>query len=300
LMCPEAVRRLFFCALAAGLALPFEEALACASCSIGGDEPVLLYPNESLKLLATLSRTFASTYFKSDGTKGQSSGPQAQDNLAVGVGRALSQRSYISLGFPLVRNQGAHGAAWGFGDLLLAGRTTLVAASFVAPTVPQLQLLWGYKSALGRSEFDSSREDGLDAFGGGFDEARLGLDAWFGLRALKAGAALVGLMPLSRVVAGSTLSPAPTLRAWLTTGYDFTDRFVVLLSVVRDLQGELRRDSVPQGPQSTKSATSVAASAALRCSDTEVLRLGYGLLAAQGSYNANRAHRVSLTYLRAW
>jgi hypothetical protein len=111
---------------------------------------------------------------------------------------------------------------------------------------------------------------------------------------------VVGLMPLSRKVAGSTLSPAATLRAWLTAGYTFTDRLGVLLSVVRDLQGELRRDAVLQGPQSTKSATSVAASAALRCSDTEVLRLGYGRTAAQGGYNANQAQTLSLTYLRAW
>lgn len=285
--------------LVAALSFP-SVARACASCSAGGDDPLVLYPNETWKVYASVGRQAQFNYLMADGTSGVGANPDTRDALTLAVGYAVTRRVFTTLTMPLVRNATASESAWGLGDLSLSGRWTVWPADFDAPWIPQVQLLAGYRNAIGRSAFESSRFDGLDQFGQGVDEVRTGVDLWLGMFAWKLGAAAEVLVPFGRANAlGEWLRNAPIVRALVSAGYGWDGWGRVMASLIRDQQGSVSLDG-RKLPDSSKTVHSLSLAADAQVSEQDVLRVSVARLAAFASANVNQATSVSLAYMHAW
>ena len=285
--------------LAAALSMP-SAAWACASCSAGGDDPLVLYPNETWKLYLSAGRQAQFTFLKADGTAGVGINPDTRDAFTLAVGHAITRRVFATVALPLVRNAVGSDAAWGLGDLSLASRWTVVPQDFVDPYIPQVQLLGGYRNAIGRSGFDSVAGDGLDEFGQGVDEGRLGVDVWFGMFAWKLGAAGELLLPFGRFNSERAwLRNAPIVRALVSTGYGWEGWGRAMISLVRDQQGEVSLAG-QKLPNTGKTVYSLSVSVDAEITEQDVLRVSAARLAAFSSNNVTQATSVGLAYLHAW
>ncbi len=173
---------------------------ACASCGSGGDEPLVLFPAEALKIHGNISVTPQLASTGPDGSTLRSAGPDRRITSTFAAGLAMSPRGFLTISQSLVTNSRiassetaaapAKQTESGLGDPLVSGRYTLVMPNLSRPLMPQVQVLAGYRPAMGRSIHDSSDAHLLDVFGSGFDEIRIGTDLWLGMLAVKPGLAV--------------------------------------------------------------------------------------------------------------
>ncbi|MBM4252361.1 MAG: hypothetical protein FJ146_10355 [Deltaproteobacteria bacterium] len=218
-----------------------EAAFGCASCGSGGDDPLILYPNERDKTFLALGRTAGFRNINANGGLATAGGPLERENLTVAYGHSFSIRSFATVTVPTFRNVGEHDAVSGVGDPLVVTRYTLVMPDLTEPLVPQVQLIAGFKQSHARSVHDAQNtRDLLDVFGTGFSDARAGVDLWFGQYATKFGLAQTVAQPLSRSYDGIEYHPGLIARTTLTTGYQWTSMVKTLVGANREQTRELR------------------------------------------------------------
>lgn len=295
------LRSVFWVAIGLGILMP-RLAQACASCSSGGDDVLILYPNETWKVLVAAGRTTDYRYVEPDGSYGTAAGPVAKDAFTLAVGRALGYRGFVTLTVPYVHNVGENRggeseAAWGLGDAAVNGRWTALPQVFTEPWLPQIQLMAGYRHSRARSMHTSAHPQLLDVFGTGFSEGRLGVDVWFGMLPWKVGFAEVISVPLARDLAGMRIRPGPALRSVVTTGYARDRLGKVVVGLVREDAAALSEDSVPVA-DSGRTSHALFFSLDAEITDQDSVRLSASRLAAFGSHNTSQATVVALAYMR--
>lgn len=230
---------------AASLSLAASRAVACASCGSGGDDVMVLYPNEEQKLYAGFARQGGFRNIDTDGEDRTAGGPERRETMALAYGRAFSRRSFATLTLPLHRNILGDESASGIGDPVLAGRYTLVMQNLAEPILPQVQLIFGYKHAQATSIHDTEEPKTLlDVFGSGFSEARGGIDVWFGQSMVKPGIAVNANYPLAKRYADKTLQPGYGTRATASLALSAPApwRLKSALGVNRESRAELQID----------------------------------------------------------
>ena len=272
---------------------------ACASCGGGGDDALVLYPNETWKVLIGLGRTSGYQYVQPDGRIGHSAGPDAQDMVAVSMGKAFSRRLALTVTVPYLRNVNVVATRRGFSDPSATLRWTVVAPDFTVPELPQVQLLVGLRYGILGSIYEAQRADLLDVFGAGFDEAKVGCDVWFGMFPIQFGTAFMALFPLPRLVTGSVIQPGAAFRALLTLAYTRVDVGRIWFGLSRDVQSLLKQDGEVQA-QSGKIAHNLAGGLDAYVSPMDVIRLSAAQQAAFASANALASLTLQLAYSRAW
>ena len=195
-----------FCALAM---LNMESiARACASCGSGGDDPLILYPNERIKDYFGLSQSSNFKNIDPDGSESTSGGPNTKQTFTLATGRALSTRSFAAFTVPYIRNLRDGKTIAGVGDVSVAGRYSAILQSIDEPLIPQLQVLFGYKVATGRSTHNSQELKTLmDVTGTGFDEIKTGIDIWWGISRIKPGFSQLFLFPQAKSFQGVRHQP---------------------------------------------------------------------------------------------
>jgi hypothetical protein len=185
---------LFFIAIGT-LELPL---FACASCSSGADEPLILYPNEKAKIYLGFTQRSGNEALGADGTEFTRSKIDTQRQVLYSAGFSLGTRSFFSFSLPWLENSSADKSVSSHGDPSVAARYTIVLQSIADPLwIPQVQAVLGYKKSVSPSMHSVSPEnfDVTETFGTGFDDIRTGLDVWYGLYAFKAGGSWIVVQP---------------------------------------------------------------------------------------------------------
>lgn len=199
------------------------DAYACASCGSGGDEPLVLFPAEALKIHGSISVTPQLESTGPDGSALQSAGPDRRVTSTFAAGMAISPRGFLTVSQSLVTNSRIASSEpgmspstqsqSGIGDPSVSGRYTLVMPQLSRPLIPQVQILAGYRPAMVRSIHDSSDVHLLDVFGSGFDEIRIGTDLWLGMLAVKPGLAASVTESVATRHNSTLLKPGTLIRA---------------------------------------------------------------------------------------
>ena len=272
-------------------------ARACASCGSGGEDPLILYPNERFKSYLGFSRTNGFRSVGADGAVGESYGPEAKasDTLALGFG--LSLRSFVTVTEALIENRGQSELKRGAGDPLFAARYTLLLQEMDEPWIPQVQLITGFRPAWAKSV--QTTADTLEMFGSGFPEYKLGVDLWWGMQdapPLRFGAAHIGTRSMRRTYSGMDIQPGQLSRTNVTIGYAFEPYGKVLFGATREVRAVTRVDGEVQ-EASDSEMNGVFVTGDGKWDDTSMARL---TLSRQGNWGRNRQGTQSSTMTLAW
>lgn len=222
-------------AIAAATISSSRSSYACASCGSGGDDPLILYPNERFKAYLGLSHANVVANINPDGSTASPGGIENKQALTLAGGVGFTPRSFATLTIPMLRNVGSNASRTAIGDASIAGRYTLVMQSIDEPLVPQVQLTYGYKHSYARSLYESRElKTQLDVFGSGFSDVRLGADIWLGMPVIKPGVALHLAKALPAKMHGVSYEPGLVTRATLSVGYMPTDMWRLTVGINRD------------------------------------------------------------------
>ncbi|MGE0174945.1 MAG: hypothetical protein AB7T49_19285 [Oligoflexales bacterium] len=275
--------------------------LACASCGSGGDDPLILYPNERLKVFVGLSEARDFRNIDPAGSEVTAGGPTAKQTLTSAIGYGISTRSFVTATQPYVRNVRGDASRSSFGDPSLAGRYSIFLQSFDDPYLPQVQILYGYKHALSRSIHESKElKTLLDVYGTGFSEIRGGLDIWFGITPIKPGISQTFSLPQKRSFDGIEYRPGLISRTTLSLGYGWSDSCKVTVGANRESREHLKVDGIKQD-SSTQLNNSEFASVDIMTNSNNSWRLSASRQAAFGkNYNTSRSNNFGIAYMHSF
>ncbi|MBI3295933.1 MAG: hypothetical protein HYZ71_14500 [Deltaproteobacteria bacterium] len=275
-------------------------ALACASCGSGGEDPLILYPNESHKFYLGQSNTFGIKNVELDGSLVTAGGPILKSSATVAYGERLGRDLFATVTVPVIRNQNETRSETALADPSLSLRYTILLPTLVDPRwVPQVQLIMGYKFAVSRGVFDSEDpKELMDVFGTGFSELRFGVDVWSGNGPVKMGFAFTAAQPLARTIKGAHFEPGIVLRSTVTGGYDWATHLRLSAGIVREDKAGMILDGVPLPVNESLSHT-VFLNQDWDVTEIDRLRLSYvqtsALFENRGGVNS---HILALAYMR--
>ncbi len=274
-------------------------ALACASCGSGGDSPLILYPNEAVKAYVGGSHQSGFKAVTASGAVGTDLGPASKDTLTVAAGATFLTDWFATVTVPRVTNARDGREKSGLGDPLAAVSWTALPASLLTPALPQVQLQLAYKRATSTSVYDSEDANWLDVYGTGFDEARAGVDVWWGAAAWKAGCAAVAILPRARSYDGKELAPGRGARVTVTGGYGFHEAGKIIAGAVVERRAR-RTSGGAARADSAEDANNAFLGGDAQITGTQSLRLTLTRAAAFGrSRNATAADGVTLAWMGA-
>lgn len=280
-------------------AVSARECFACASCGSGGDDPLILYPNEDVKLYLAASRSFGFKTVDVNGRTGTDGGATEKDALTLAVGKALSTNAFVTLTVPYLQNSRGSQNERGWGDPLASLRWTVLPQDITEEWRPQVQVLLGHRFAVARSIHESNSLHALDVFGSGTPETKSGLDVFWGMTNVKFGFAHVYYLPGAREFAGVTVEPGLGQKQVVTLGYGVSPYGKVLVGLTREIRSE-RRENGRRVPESSERNHGGFLTIDYNISSLSVLRATF---ATRGSFFTNRntssSNSASVAYMRA-
>ncbi|KAB8033300.1 hypothetical protein [Fluviispira multicolorata] len=179
-----------------------QNAKACSSCGSSATSPLVLNPDENLKMYFGISENLN---FMDYGAKGADSTEQipnqkitSRRTLTLAIGYRTTENSFVTLTGSGVQNQGPIDRGFPemgmadkqylMGDPILAGRYNLVNMDITNTYRPQVQLAMSYKPSLAKNMVDNE-PSAIKTVGNGFHQVTAGVDFWFGMSAVQFGAA---------------------------------------------------------------------------------------------------------------
>jgi hypothetical protein len=225
--------------------LSASQALACASCGSGGDDPMILYPWESWKAYVSIARTGEIESLDNQGDTVASYGPKVRNTTTVAMGHSFSPRLFATATAPYIVNRRDEYDRSSWGDPLLALRYTALQQTMANDLMPQIQLVASYRTGQATSKYDQTDSQQLDVFGSGIPEGRAGFDIWSGMYDWKGGFAQTMTVPIGTkdTIMGKTQA-GYIFRSTLTLGYGWLDNFKLLVGLNRDQTTRSRVDGV--------------------------------------------------------
>lgn len=286
--------------LSAAISLLSSDAFACASCGSGSDDPLILWPNESFKTYLGFSSSGQFETVDPKGKTGTESGPTARDGVTFAVAKALREDLFFSWTQPVLQNRLQDASLRSLGDPMAAVRWSWLLPDFTNPWQPQIQLMLSQKFAHTRSLQESTRADLLDAFGTGIPETKVGIDAFWGMHALKAGFACAWLFPEERALGRSLIFPGNGVRSTLTMGHALGEKSKILTGFVREMRQRRRTDG-RRVDNSEVVANSIFLTLDLGLSNSDTLRLSFSDRGRMfDNKNLVAARALSLALLTTW
>ena len=216
------------------IATKIDVALACASCGSSGDDPLVMFPNESAKMLLSFSQVSGFRNIDSRGQESAAGGPDSKQSLGLSAGKAISHRSFVTLTGSVLKNVKGDQEKNSLGDPSLSGRYTLVMLSLDEIYTPQVQLSYGYKHQIAKGIRDSKERFLLDVGGTGFSDLRAGVDVWYGLWSIKPGIAFSVVNPIAKEIHGKTYDPGLIYRSTTSVSYLTDQNFKLGLGTNRE------------------------------------------------------------------
>ena len=277
-----------------------EQSYACASCGSGGDDPMILYPWESVKIYAGFTRSSGFTLLDAAGREGMQLAPDTRNTTTIAVGRSISNRFFATVTAPYIVNKRNAFERSGWGDLLVSARYTILSQDISVEWQPQVQLIGGLRSGKATSVYDYRDPAMLDVFGAGVPEARVGLDVWHGMFDWKAGIAQTVTAPLAaRQSSIGVVRNGLTLRSTVTAGYGWGELAKLLVGVNREQTTRKTIDG-KLWDESDSLSHNIFISADAKVQEHSTLRLTISKAAAIGvSKNTTRSDMVTLSMMRA-
>lgn len=219
--------------------------LACASCGSGGEDPLVLYPNESQKFYIGVSRASNFDSINESGNvQTDTMGPKNKSQVQLSYGMSFGTRSFVTVGIPLLGNSHTRNSEYGFGDPMLSGRYTVLPMTLANEYRPQVQLLASYKPAIAKSIHTSKDPDGLDIFGSGYTQYRIGLDIWSGMTWLQYGMAQTFAFSGPRTVGDHKLQPGMEYRTVFSLGHTFEETAKFTMGLSRTYASEKKDNNI--------------------------------------------------------
>lgn len=215
-------------------------AFACASCGSGGDDPLIMYPNEIWKGYLGLTRVSDFQLVDENGHIGEEVGPDQKIQLTTSLGRQINFRSFATVTIPYIMNRYKTDSKRGFGDPLLAVRYTILSQDLTEEYIPQVQVIASYRYGMSKSIYESKDSHRLDVFGSGFSQYRIGLDIWSGMTWLQYGVAHVMGFSQSKTANDHKIEPGIEIRSTATVGHTFSGLGKISSGINRQQISELR------------------------------------------------------------
>lgn len=236
-----------------------QSSFACSSCGSSATAPLVLNPNENLKMYLGLSQNFGYMNYGGYGASGTTRTANkmlsSRKTLTLAVGYRTSEDSFVTLTGSAVQNEGpantmnyAEGTKtrYLFGDPILSGRYNLVNMGMDNIYRPQIQLMAGYKPSVAKNMVD--RDGGpIDTVGNGFHQTNAGIDFWWGMPFVQFGASQLITYSFDRKPnndVGDGLTQEKRTRnlqytTIVTLGHSFTEyKFSIQGGVILDHIGE--------------------------------------------------------------
>jgi len=275
-------------------------ALACASCSSGGDEGLVLFPNEEFKLGLALGRSGQFANVDGQGRESSAGAVVAKETFRLSAGYQPVIGFFAVVGVPVVSNVGEDFRRSGLGDPMITARYTILQQTFVRPLVPQVQIYGGYKHSIARSLHDTSdMKRQSDVYGNGFSEMRAGIDSWYGMSRIRAGLAALWWDGFDRVIGGVTYRPGLGVRLTATVGAGWTAKQKSVVGMYHDEVEAIEIGGVTKGGADQES-NSIFAAHEWMTAMNESWRVSASRQAAFGNRrNATTASTLNLMYLKA-
>ncbi len=172
----------------------------CSSCGTSATSPLVLNPNENLKMYLGLSQNYNFMNYGghqvSGTTKTVNRMLSTRKTLMLAVGYRTSEDSFVTLSGSFLQNEGTADSMnpskgtkvkYLYGDPILSGRYNLVNMGFDNIYRPQIQLMGSYKPSIAKNMVD---KDGgpVDTVGNGFHQIIGGVDLWWGMPYIQFGA----------------------------------------------------------------------------------------------------------------
>jgi len=275
-------------------------ALACASCGSGSDDPLVLWPSEKFKTYVGVSTTGGFEAVGADGQRGRDAGPTSRDSLVVAVGKALREDLFTTITMNGLQTRNQKSSLRSVGDPMLAVRWSWLMPDFTEPALPQIQLMASYKFAHAKALQETQRLDLLDAFSTGLPETKWGVDVFWGMSPVKGGFAIAALFPEERRLGPSVVFPGNGLRLTGTLGLALDQRSKILVGGVQERR-EKRRDNGVRIDDSEVSSTSVFLTGDWGFAENQMLRVS---LTDKGHWGENRntiaSRSVNIAWLSTW
>lgn len=276
-------------------------AKGCASCGSGGDDPLILYPNERHKVFVGLGSMGG---FRNIGPSGEiltAGGPTRRYTTTMAIGHSFSPRSFATLTVPYIRNVRDGETRAGMGDPSLSARYTLLMPSIVDPWIPQVQVFGGYRTGSARSLRNTEDPKTLlDVMGTGFAEGRGGVDLWYGQFATLFGLAHIVSYPLAQVYEQVSYQPGLAHRSTLTVGYRWLPHVKTLIGTNREAHEPINVAGNPSR-DSDQLNYSTFLTQDYMLDQLKMLRLTASQMGAYGPIkNGVRASTVMVAYMQAF
>lgn len=286
---------LFLCFLTA------ERAIACASCGSGGEDPLVLYPNESQKMYFGMSRASNFENVDQSGkTQTSSLGPKNKTQLHISYGKSFGSRSFVTVGIPLMVNSHSRNSEYSYGDPMLSGRYTVLPMTLANEYRPQIQFLASYKPAIAKSVHESKDPEGLDVFGNGYTQFRAGIDIWSGMTWLQYGLAQTLAFSVPKTADDHKLQPGIEYRTVFSLGHTFEDTAKCTLGISRLFTDE-RRDQNQVVANSDQLNHSVFVTGEYFVDTVSTVRLTLTRQAAVfHNHNTLRSDSLTVAYMRSF
>ena len=276
-------------------------ALACASCGSGGDDPLILYPWESLKVYVGFSRSEGFVPVDAAGKDGSQLAPDARNTTTISMGHTFSDRVFATVTAPYIVNKRDSYERSGWGDPMLTARYTLVSQDISMEWVPQVQVIGALRAGQATSVYDYKDPALLDVFGVGVPEGRIGVDVWHAMFDWKGGLAQTFTAPLaSRESQIGEVRNGVTLRSTATLGYGWGDTSKVIFGLNREQSTRKTIDGKPWAD------SDILSHSAFLTADTKLqqhttVRLTVARTAAFGAArNTSRSDTVTMAMMRAF
>ncbi len=173
---------------------------ACSSCGSSATSPLVLNPNENLKMYLGLSQNYSYMNYGGHQIEGTTRTVNrmlsTRKTLTLAVGFRTSEDSFVTLSGTFLQNEGASDpmnpaegtkVKYLYGDPILSGRYNLVDLEIDNIYRPQVQLMGSYKPSIAKNMVD---KDGgpVDTVGNGFHQIIGGVDFWWGMPFIQFGA----------------------------------------------------------------------------------------------------------------
>lgn len=241
------MKKLFFLSFAWAVASLSQSIYACASCGSGGDDPMVLYPGEAWKAYLGMARTGDIESIDQSGRVAASYQPTVRNTTTVAMGHSFSQRLFVTgtANYIVNRRDEYDRSAWG--DPLATARYTLLQQTMADEWIPQVQFLASYRPGNATSKYDQVDPAGLDVFGNGLPEGRVGFDIWHGMSQWKGGLAQTVTVPIGvRQTDFGVVKPGIAFRSTATVGHTLGETAKVLGGINREQVTKTSIDQVAQ------------------------------------------------------
>lgn len=170
-----------------------QNAFSCSSCGSSATSPLILYPNENLKMYVGLSESYN---FMNYGIRGGSKTARwinpditTKETLTYALGVRTTEYSFVTLTGSFIRNEGlkdiknsysGNESYYLIGDPIITGRYDLMRMNINNEWHPQIQFIGSFKPKVAKNMVDGDGS-ALETTGNGFYQATGGIDFWWGM-----------------------------------------------------------------------------------------------------------------------